>query len=231
MSTRNRIRVDVDIVGGSVAGLWLLNLLRARGYSALLIERSAFGDGQTICSQGMIHGGLKYALSGLLGPASQTIAAMPTRWRNCLTGHGEFDLRGVGMLSDRCYLWSTNNSTLGHLAGFFASSLLRGRPRRLQRFEFPAAFDVPRFSGFVYELDELVIDTPSLLACLADQAHAGARSRRQGARCADYSTDIRCSGRATLRHTPSPHCRCAVEPQTCGIVVQGRRRPEDLHRA
>ena len=170
MSTRNRIRVDVAIVGGGIAGLWLVNLLRARGYSAVLIERSAFGDGQTICSQGMIHGGLKYALSGALGPASQAISAMPARWRNCLAGHGEIDLRGVVVLSDRYYLWSTNNSTLGRLAGFFASSLLRGRIRRLERSEFPLAFDAPRFSGVVYELDELVIDTPSLLACLAETA-------------------------------------------------------------
>ena len=48
MSARNRIRVDVAIVGGGISGLWLLNLLRSRGYRALLIERRAFGDGQTI---------------------------------------------------------------------------------------------------------------------------------------------------------------------------------------
>ncbi len=35
MSTRNSVRVDVAIVGGGIAGLWLLNLLRARGYSAV----------------------------------------------------------------------------------------------------------------------------------------------------------------------------------------------------
>lgn len=170
MSTRNRIRVDVAIVGGGIAGLWLINLLRTRGYSAVLIERSAFGDGQTICSQGMIHGGLKYALSGVLGAASQAISTMPTRWRSCLSGNGEVDLRGVGVLSERYYLWSTNNSTMGRLAVFFAGSLLRGRIRRLERREFPAAFNTPHFSGVVHELDELVIDTSSLLARLAGAA-------------------------------------------------------------
>jgi len=31
MSTRNRIRVDAAIVGGGIAGLWLINPLRAHG--------------------------------------------------------------------------------------------------------------------------------------------------------------------------------------------------------
>ena len=170
MSTRNRIRVDVAIVGGGIAGLWLLNLLRGRGYSAVLIERSAFGDGQTIRSQGMIHGGMKYALGGVLTGASESIAAMPARWRSCLDGRGELDLRGVRVLSDRYYLWSANDSTLGQLAGFFASKVLRGRVRRLQRDALPTAFDNPQFRGVVYELDELVLDTPSLLAHLARRA-------------------------------------------------------------
>jgi glycine/D-amino acid oxidase-like deaminating enzyme len=167
MSTRNRIRVDVAVVGGGIAGLWLLNLLRARGFSAVLIERSAFGDGQTIRSQGMIHGGMKYALGGALTGASEAIAAMPARWRSCLDGRGELDLRGVRVLSDRYYLWSANDSTLGQLTGFFASKMLRGRVRRLQRGAWPTAFDSPQFHGVVYELDDLVLDTPSLLEHLA----------------------------------------------------------------
>lgn len=168
MSTRNRIRVDVAIVGGGIAGLWLLNLLRGRGYSAVLLERGAFGDGQTICSQGMIHGGLKYALTGALTGASEALAAMPARWRSFLDGRDEVDLRGVHVLSDRYYLWSTNDSMLGQLAGFLASKALHGRVRRLQRDAFPVPFDDPRFHGTVYELDDLVLDTPSLLARLAD---------------------------------------------------------------
>lgn len=182
MSTRNRIRVDVAIVGGGIAGLWLLNLLRGRGYSAVLVERSAFGDGQTIRSQGMIHGGMKYALGGALTGASEAIAAMPARWRSCLDGRGELDLRGVRILSDRYYLWSANDSTLGQLTGFFASKLLRGRVRRVQRDALPAAFDNPQFHGVVYELDDLVLDTPSLLAHLAD-------AQRDFTLCADVGPE------------------------------------------
>jgi hypothetical protein len=44
--------------------------------------------------------------------------------------------------------------------------------RRLDRSEYPAAFASPDFRGVVYELDELVIDTPSLLNHLA-QAQRG----------------------------------------------------------
>ena len=82
MSTRNRIRVDVAIVGGGIAGLWLVTLSRAHGYSALLIERSALADGQTTCSQGMIHCGAKYALSRVLDSASQAIAGNRRRCRH-----------------------------------------------------------------------------------------------------------------------------------------------------
>jgi glycerol-3-phosphate dehydrogenase len=168
MSARNRIRVDVAIVGGGIAGLWLLSLLRGRGHSAVLIERNAFGDGQTIRAQGMIHGGLKYALSGTLNAASEAIATMPARWRACLNGAAEVDLRGVRSSSDRCYLWSPDESMLGRLGGLLASIALRGRVQRLAVREFPAPFDAGDFDGVVYELDELVLDVPSLLARLAD---------------------------------------------------------------
>ncbi len=168
MSARNRIRVDVAIVGGGIAGLWLLNLLRARSYTAVLVERAAFGDGQTIRSQGMIHGGLKYALSGSVTTASEAIATMPDRWRACLNGSGDVDLRGVRTLADRCHLWSPDESMLGHLGGFLASKALRGRVRRLKPNDHPQPFDGADFNGVVYELDELVFDVPSLLARLAD---------------------------------------------------------------
>ena len=82
----------VVVIGGGIAGLWLLNLLTRRGYGAVLLEAGALGCQQTLASQGMIHGGLKYALSGMLTGASEAIAAMPDRWAANLAGRGEIDL-------------------------------------------------------------------------------------------------------------------------------------------
>ena len=58
--------VDVVILGGGIGGLWLLNRLHGRGYNAVLIETGELGGGQSVNSQGMIHGGIKYALGGAL---------------------------------------------------------------------------------------------------------------------------------------------------------------------
>ena len=203
MSARNRIRVDVAIVGGGIAGLWLLNLLRGRGYSAVLIERRAFGDGQTIYSQGMIHGGLKYALSGALNTASEAVAAMPERWRACLSGSGEVDLRGVHTSSKACHLWSPDESMLARLGGFLASKALRGRVRRLDAREYPSPFDASGFDGAVYELDELVLDVPSLLARLS-------QAQRGYTLLADV-TAINSSAAATDR---SRRCNCRTSRST-----------------
>ena len=56
--------VDVAIVGGGIAGIWLLNLLHHSGYRVVLFEAEEVGCQQTLGSQGMIHGGLKYELGG-----------------------------------------------------------------------------------------------------------------------------------------------------------------------
>ena len=92
-------QLDIAIIGAGIAGLWLLNLLQKRGYCAGLIENDSIGGGQSLKSQGMIHGGIKYALRGLTNHASETIADMPARWRACLTGEGCLDLAGVNILS------------------------------------------------------------------------------------------------------------------------------------
>jgi glycerol-3-phosphate dehydrogenase len=172
MPQPKELSAEIAIVGGGIAGLWLLNVLLAEGYDAVLCEQSALGDGQTIASQGMVHGGLKYALGGKLTTAADVIAGMPERWRRCLAGagdrRGDVDLRGVPLLSDRYYLWS-DASALGRLGGFLASKVLRGRVARLERSAFPAAFASAAFRGVVYEIGDLVLDVRALLAHLAGQ--------------------------------------------------------------
>jgi len=100
------VSCDIAIIGGGVAGLWLLNLLRQRGYNALLCEAIELGSAQSIASQGMIHGGIKYALGAALTGASEAIARMPERWRACLAGNGELDLRQVQVVAQAYHMWS-----------------------------------------------------------------------------------------------------------------------------
>ncbi|MEZ5560122.1 MAG: FAD-dependent oxidoreductase [Pseudomonadales bacterium] len=161
-STVTSEALDAVIVGGGIAGLWLLNLLSARGYRVVLLEAEALGCGQTLVSQGMIHGGLKYALAGRLTDASEAIARMPERWRRCLDGRGEVDLSGLAPLSERYFMFA-DASTPGRLATFFASRALRGRIRRLTRAEFPPPLAAAAADAVVYELNDFVLDTAALL--------------------------------------------------------------------
>ena len=167
--------VDLVIVGGGIAGLWLANVLSDHGYQLLVLEGDRLGGQQTLASQGVIHGGMKYALAGKLTGASQAISGMPERWRACLAGSGEIDLSTVSVLSNRYYLFA-EASTLGRLTGFFASKSLRGRIDKLHRSDYPPVFRAPGFDGVVYAVDDLVLDTRSLMTSL--QATLGGRIYR-----------------------------------------------------
>lgn len=163
------ITTDVLIVGAGVAGLWLNARLRRLGYSTVLVERSTLGGEQTIKSQGIIHGGTKYALHGALTGASEAIADMPRRWREAIAGSGELDLTHTRLLSDAHYLWSPG-TLAGNLTSFFASKAVRGRVDQVKGEQLPPALQAQGFKGKVYRLAELVIDVPSLLANLAQLA-------------------------------------------------------------
>ena len=163
------ISTDVLIVGAGVAGLWLNARLRRLGYSTVLVERASLGGEQTIKSQGIIHGGTKYALHGALTGASEAIADMPRRWREALAGDGELDLGRTRLLSDAHYLWSPG-TLAGNLTSFFASKAVRGRVDQVKGEHLPPALQDRAFKGKVYRLAELVIDVPSLLANLAELA-------------------------------------------------------------
>ena len=159
-SLRDHKKIDVAIIGGGIAGTWLLRLLSQKGYNAVLLEQNELGCGQTLASQGMIHGGLKYALTGLLSDESEAIAKMPLRWKNCLySKEGEFDLRHTKILSDSYYMYS--ESKMGKLASFFASKTLRSRIEKVGHDDRPQCFD--RFKGSLYRLNDLVLNTESLL--------------------------------------------------------------------
>jgi glycerol-3-phosphate dehydrogenase len=165
---QKQLHIDIAIIGGGIAGLWALNQLRNKGYSAVLFEQQALGGFQTMASQGMIHGGIKYALGGAWSGGSEAISAMPAAWRDCLAGKGAVDLRGSKVLSEDFYLWSGGNLQ-SRMSSFFASKMLRGKVEKLARKNFPAALNHDQFQGQVYRLVDLVLDMPSVVASLAQR--------------------------------------------------------------
>ncbi|BBB24813.1 FAD-dependent oxidoreductase [Amphritea japonica] len=160
------VTTDLIILGGGIAGLWLLNRARQQGFDAILLESHSLGGGQSVRSQGIIHGGTKYALNGVLSQASNSIANMPSRWRDCLEGHGELDLSQAQVLSDAHYMWSM--ASLGSkMTTFLASKALKGRVGQVPAEQRPPAFQHPDFRGSLYKLNEIVLDVPSVIEALA----------------------------------------------------------------
>ena len=158
--------IDLLIVGGGIAGLWLLDEARRAGYRALLVESRALGSGQTIASQGILHGGFKHALGGRVSPFVDALKDMPPVWRDCLSGKREPDLREVRLRAAFCLCWRTGSfvSTLGQLGARLA---LKVDLHRLAESERP--LPLAGCPGDVYRLDEHVIDPSSLINVLAER--------------------------------------------------------------
>ena len=193
--------IDVAIVGGGIAGLWLLARLRERGYGALLIESDRLGTGQTLCAQGIIHGGAKYGLRGYAGPTAEAVAGMPDLWRRCLNGEGDIDLRGAALLAEQQYLWATRAPT-SRLVAFFASKLMRGHVEKVADAgadagmavsDYPPVLRHPDFHGTVYRLDEPIVDVASVLNILAER-YRDAIVRNRG------PVVLKADGNLTLHH-------------------------------
>lgn len=160
------IQLDLAIIGGGVAGLWLANRAKSAGFKVALFESKGLGSNQTLASQGMIHGGMKYTLAGAFTGASEAIAEMPKHWRACLCGEGDVNLRHTRILSDHFFMWSSDD--LGSkITSFLASKITRGRVESVHPDRRPPLLRHPLFAGSLYRLEDLVIDAPSLVANLA----------------------------------------------------------------
>jgi glycerol-3-phosphate dehydrogenase len=164
MGTDASHNLDALIIGGGIAGLWTLDALDERGFAVALLEPGALGAGQTLASQGIIHGGLKYTLRGLFHRSAEAVSAMPERWRQSLAGSLRPDLSSVTVRSPSTWLWRSESlrSKLGLLG---ARSGLRSVPVEASVAERPSILrGVP---GTVYRVDEPVLDTLSLVRSFA----------------------------------------------------------------
>lgn len=159
--------VDAAVIGAGIAGLWTANVLQRRGYSVAVFDKNAVGGVQTLASQGMIHGGQKYTLTGQAGAHAAALAAMPSRWQACFDGCGDVDLTGVAFACDHQVMWPAGG-LVSSAAVLAAARLVNAATRRLSRDEFPDALaQRPRFKGPVYRLPEVVMDAASLVRALS----------------------------------------------------------------
>ncbi|QDU06684.1 FAD-dependent oxidoreductase [Gimesia aquarii] len=157
-------KVDLIIFGGGVAGLWTLNEASRRGYRCILLEAFELGSGQTIASQGIIHGGLKYTLQGMMTGSAHGIREMPLIWRNALKGEAQPDLSDTEIRSHHCYLWRTD-SVSSRLGMFGAKMGLRVAPQKLSAEETPEL--LAQCPGSIAVMEEQVISPQSLVANLS----------------------------------------------------------------
>ena len=162
------INVDALIVGGGIAGLWMHHRLNDLGYTAVLLEKKGLGGAQTLSSQGIIHGGVKYTLGGMFTGAASAISDMPAIWLDSLNGTGEIDLTGTQILSDNQLMWSSRGVS-SKLTSFLSSKVLRGKVFKLHQEDYPVLFDTDQFDGLLYQLNEPVIDVPSLIENLSQK--------------------------------------------------------------
>lgn len=162
------MRLDALIFGGGAAGLWLLDRLSRDGHHVVLLEASALGSGQTVACQGIIHGGLKYSLAGMLTKSARNIRDMPGVWRDSLLGVSTPNLTNTRVRSDCCYLWQTDS--ISSRAGMIGARIgLRVAPEVLSRNDRPRSLN--GVYGTVARLPEQVISAQSFVQDLATQYH------------------------------------------------------------
>ncbi len=160
--------LDALVVGGGIAGLLTLDALHQRGVHAWLIEQTALGHGQTVWSQGIVHGGLKYALGGSVGEAAKAVSAMPDRWRAMLDGDAEPNLSAVTMRAQACAIWSTGSAA--SMVGLLGAKLtLQSAPKAWPRDSIPQALSGVR--GRVLRVAEPVLEPEHLMSVLGTMHH------------------------------------------------------------
>ncbi len=173
------IKADIVIVGAGIAGLWTFAELRQRGYDVLLLASGGVGGTQTLAAQGIIHSGLKYALTGKVNKLAHSISAMPDVWLDSLRGEGPVDLTAARMAADSQQLLIP-----GGLVGSMVSGLTKRMLGRdvfeISRGDWPVGLTDTGFNGTAIHMSEPVLDIPSVVRALAGAAPDAVRSVETG---------------------------------------------------
>jgi len=163
-----KTQVDIVIIGGGIAGLWTLAQAKTQGLNAILLEKNALGAGQTLSSQGIIHGGSKYALAGSLSKAAHMISDMPKFWQNCINGKADIHLSEVKVLSDTQYLIPSSGIDT-QLLSFLGSKNMASHTEKLNKNALPKAYTDIGIHRSIFRLNEIVLDVNSIIKSFISQ--------------------------------------------------------------
>lgn len=163
------IESDITIIGGGIAGLWTANVLKQMGFNVILIEKNALGNYQTINSQGIIHGGVKYSLVGKISNATSNIAKMTEAWdlsfsNKILNRPNLIDLSST-KINSTCHDLCFPNSNFFKLSSFVTSKVLSSKCKMINKNDddYQKSLNDLGYNGIVYRISEKVLDTKSLI--------------------------------------------------------------------
>ena len=168
MKQTSTLTADLCIVGGGIAGLWTLALAHARGIQAVLFEKDTLGGKQTICSQGIIHGGSKYTLQGKITGATESISGMPKHWMNALQGNGEVKLNNTQLLAEHQFMVPSSGIDT-KLLSFLGSKTMSSFTQKVKSKHLPNDMQTVGIQQSCFQLFEPIIAVDSLLQDLRQQ--------------------------------------------------------------
>ncbi len=163
-----RVNLDLLVLGGGIAGLWIAAAAQRAGYRVALLESRALGAGQTLQSQGIIHAGLKYALLGQVNETAQLISAVAKDWETAMAGRGDVDLRGARVAAEAQYML-VPGGLIATLAGAIGHAALGETIQNLKEPDWPAGLAELGFKGNVIAMHEPGVEIASVLRALLGQ--------------------------------------------------------------
>lgn len=165
----NIIKSDITIIGGGVAGLWTANVLKQMGFNCILIEKHSLGNYQTINSQGIIHGGVKYSLVGKISNATSNISKMTEAWdlsfSNKISNKPNLVDLSLTKINSTCHDLCFPNSNFFKLSSFVTSKILSSKCKIISKNDqdYQNSLNQLGYNGIVYRITEKVVDTKSLI--------------------------------------------------------------------
>lgn len=169
-----KIQLNTIIFGGGIVGLWTLNLLKARGYTNIaLLETNTLGHKQTGLSQGIIHGGIKYALANKITDSTTAIQDMPKIWNSYLNQKGEFKLepkqdnnKDQSLILNKYQYLYTPKSLASGFKKFLYQKMLTSSCDVLVKEDYPDFLKSQKFKNTLCKLNEMILDIPNLIQAL-----------------------------------------------------------------